>query len=48
MLANSVLAIMNTGTESVQYPALCCIELILQIALSVARKHFPMNAFYYC
>lgn len=48
MPANSVFAVMNAWTESVQYPALCCIELILQIDLSVAREHFLMNAFYYC
>lgn len=38
---------MNTGTESVQYPALFYIELILQIALSVSSEHFFMNGFYY-
>lgn len=36
---------MNTGTESVQYPALCFVELILKIALSVAREHFLINVF---
>lgn len=38
---------MNRGTESVQYPALFCIELILQIALSVSREHFFLDGFYY-
>lgn len=47
ILANSVSAIKNTGTESVQYSALFCIELTLQIPLSVSREHLFMHGFYY-